>query len=64
VTGRTRFYDLRHAAASLLSCIDARPEVVQDDVFTNFGRLDQQHKSLTLRLTDKKDTVPIGKIEF
>ena len=37
---------------------------VQVDVFTNFGRSEQQHKSLTLRLKENKQTVDIGQIEF
>lgn len=37
---------------------------VQVDVYTNFGRKNQQCRSLTLRLKDAKETVPIGQIEF
>ena len=37
---------------------------VQVDVFTDFGRPDQQQKSITIRLKEAKQTVTIGEIEF
>jgi len=37
---------------------------VQMDVFTNFGRANQQRKSVTVRLKEKEETVKIGEIEF
>jgi hypothetical protein len=37
---------------------------VQAEVITNFGRPGEQRKSLTLQLTEKKDTVKVGEIEF
>ena len=37
---------------------------VQADVFTNYGRENEQRKSLTLRLKAAQETVPIGEIEF
>ena len=37
---------------------------VQVDVFTNYGRENEQRKSLTLRLKEEKETIPIGQIEF
>ena len=37
---------------------------VQVDIFTNFGRADEQHKSITIRLKEAKETVTIGQIEF
>ena len=40
------------------------PVTVQVDVYTNYGRPNQQCKSLTLRLKEAKETVPIGEIEF
>lgn len=40
------------------------PVTVQVDVFTHFGRPNQQRKSLTIRLTDARQTVRIGEIEF
>ncbi len=40
------------------------PVTVQVDVLTNFGRPNQQRKSLTLRLKEAKETVRIGQIEF
>jgi tetratricopeptide (TPR) repeat protein len=40
------------------------PVTVQVDVFTNYGRMREQRKSLTLRLTENKETVKIGEVEF
>jgi hypothetical protein len=40
------------------------PVTVQVDVLTNFGRANEQRKSLTLRLTEAKETFRIGEIEF
>jgi tetratricopeptide (TPR) repeat protein len=40
------------------------PVTVQVDVLTNFGRPNQQRKSLTIRLKEAKETVRIGQIEF
>ena len=37
---------------------------VQVDVFTNYNRENEQRQSLTLRLTEEKDMIPIGEIEF
>jgi uncharacterized protein YfaP (DUF2135 family) len=37
---------------------------VQADVFTNYGRENEQRKSLTLRLKEARETVAIGGIEF
>jgi Ca-activated chloride channel homolog len=37
---------------------------LQVDVFTNFGRANQKRKSITLRLTKKKEVIDIGEIEF
>jgi len=37
---------------------------VQVDVFTNFGRENQQRKSLTLQLKKADDVYTIGEIEF
>jgi hypothetical protein len=37
---------------------------VQVDVFTHFGRPNESHKSLTVRLKEAKETVLIGQIEF
>jgi len=37
---------------------------VQVDIFTNFGREDEQRKSLTVRLKEAKDMITIGQIEF
>ena len=40
------------------------PVTVQVDVLTNYGRPNEQRKSLTLRLKEAKETVRIGEIEF
>ena len=40
------------------------PITVQVDVFTNYGRSNQKHKSLTVRLAEQKQHVDIGEIEF
>jgi Ca-activated chloride channel family protein len=37
---------------------------VQVDVFTNYGRPNEERKSLTLQLKEKDDTYEIGSIEF
>jgi len=37
---------------------------VQVDVLTNYGQPNQQRKSLTIRLTDARETIRIGEIEF
>ena len=40
------------------------PVTVQVDVLTNYGRPNEQRKSLTLRLKEAQETVRIGEIEF
>ncbi|MFO1512361.1 MAG: VIT domain-containing protein [Verrucomicrobiota bacterium] len=40
------------------------PVTVQAEVITHFGRPDEQRKSLTLRLEEKKETVVVGEVEF
>jgi len=37
---------------------------VQVDVFTNYGRISELHKSITVRLKEAKDTIDIGQIDF
>jgi tetratricopeptide (TPR) repeat protein len=37
---------------------------LQADVYTNYGRPNEQRRSITLRLTEKKDTIDVGEIEF
>jgi Ca-activated chloride channel family protein len=37
---------------------------LQVDVFTHYGRPNERRKSLTLRLTEKKETFTVGQIEF
>jgi tetratricopeptide (TPR) repeat protein len=40
------------------------PITVEVDVFTNYGRPNQKHKSLTVRLAEQKQNIAIGEIEF
>jgi len=56
-TVQTNYYGSQ--ATRLLGAI-----TVQVDVFTNFGRANQDHRSLTVRLKEAKETVTIGQIEF
>jgi len=37
---------------------------LQVDVFSNYGRPNEKRKSMTLRLTEKKETFTVGEIEF
>ena len=37
---------------------------VQVNIYTHFGRPEQQCKSITVRLVDKKDMIDIGELEF
>jgi len=56
-TIQTNFYG--SSAAQLIGAV-----TLQVDVFTNYGRPTEQRKSLTLRLTEKKETFTVGQIEF
>ena len=40
------------------------PVTVQAEVITHFGRPNEKRKSLTLRLREQKETVPVGEVEF
>ncbi len=37
---------------------------IQVDIFTNFGRPNQEHKAITIRLRENKETIKIGEITF
>jgi len=37
---------------------------VQVDIYTNFGRKNEDHKSITVQLKDAREMITIGKIEF
>ena len=37
---------------------------LQAEVFTNYGRPNEERRAITLRLTQKRKTVSIGKFEF
>ncbi|MGA2255107.1 MAG: hypothetical protein ABSG53_10630, partial [Thermoguttaceae bacterium] len=40
------------------------PVTVQVDIFTNFGRSNERHRSIVVRLKEKSDTVALGQIQF
>jgi tetratricopeptide (TPR) repeat protein len=40
------------------------PVTVQVDIFTNYGRVNEQHRSLTVRLQRVGDHVTVGKVKF
>ena len=40
------------------------PVTVEVEVFTNYGRPNEQRRSLTLRLQEAQETIPIGEIKF
>lgn len=40
------------------------PVTVQAEVFTNFGRPNEQRRSITLRLETRDDTFKVGEVEF
>jgi tetratricopeptide (TPR) repeat protein len=40
------------------------PVIVQVDVFTNYGRADEQHQSFTARLQQADDHVTVGRVQF
>lgn len=37
---------------------------LQVDVFTNYGRPDEKRRSITMRLKQPSEVVPVGEIEF
>jgi len=37
---------------------------IQVDIFTNFARPNEQRKSITRRLTEKKEVIEVGQVEF
>jgi len=47
------------ASAKLLGAVTLRV-----DIFTDFAGDDEQHRSITLRLKNKKEIVKVGKVEF
>ncbi|MFH2010024.1 MAG: VIT domain-containing protein [bacterium] len=56
-TIKTKFYG--SSAAKLIGAV-----TLQVDVYTNFGRPNQRRRSMTLRLTKRKDTFTVGTIGF
>jgi len=47
------------AAARLIGAV-----TLQVDIFTHYGRPNEERRSMTLRLTQKRETVTVGQIEF
>ena len=39
------------------------PVTLQVDIFTDYGRKSEKKKSITLRLTNKKDVIDVGTIQ-
>ncbi len=56
-TIKTKFFG--SSAAKLIGAV-----TLQVDIFTNYGRPNQKRKSLTLRLTEAKETFTVGNIAF
>jgi len=56
-TVQTNFYG--SSAQSLIGAV-----TLQLDIYTNYGRPNERKKSVTLRLTEKKETFTVGTIEF
>lgn len=54
---RTKFYG--SSAAKLAGAV-----TLQIDVYTNYGRPNQKRRSMTLRLTERKETFTVGTITF
>ncbi len=56
-TIKAKFYGSR--SVKLMGAV-----TVKVDIYTNFGGDDEQHKSITVQLKDKKEMITIGRIEF
>jgi len=56
-TVQTNFYG--SSAQSMIGAV-----TLQLDIYTNYGRPNEQKKSVTLRLTERKETFTVGTIEF
>jgi tetratricopeptide (TPR) repeat protein len=54
---KTKFFG--SSAAQLIGAV-----TLQVDVFTNWGRPNEKRRSMTLRLTDTKDELVVGELEF
>ncbi|MCK5800801.1 MAG: DUF2135 domain-containing protein, partial [Deltaproteobacteria bacterium] len=54
---RTKFYG--SSAAKLIGAV-----TLQVDVYTNYGRKNERRRSMTLRLTKRKEIFTVGKIRF
>jgi len=40
------------------------PVTLQLDIYSNYGRENEKHKSITLRLKDRKEVIDVGEIKF
>ncbi|MFH1808975.1 MAG: DUF2135 domain-containing protein, partial [Pseudomonadota bacterium] len=56
-TVQTNFFG--SSAQSMIGAV-----TLQLDIYTNYGRPNEQKKSVTLRLTDRKETFTVGTVEF
>ncbi len=61
---RTGMYEIQTNFFGSSSQKVAGAVTLQVDIFTNFGRDDEKRRSVTLRLTDRKETFKVADIEF
>ncbi|HPT47247.1 MAG TPA: DUF2135 domain-containing protein, partial [Candidatus Rifleibacterium sp.] len=61
---RTGMYEIQTNFFGSSSQKVAGAVTLQVDIFTNFGRADEKRRSVTLRLTDSKETFKVADIEF
>lgn len=61
---RTGMYEIQTNFFGSSSQRVAGAVTLQVDIFTNFGREDEKRRSVTLRLTDRKETFKVADIEF
>lgn len=61
---RTGMYEVKTNFFGSRSQKIAGAVTLQVDIFTNFGRADEKRRSVTLRLTENKETFKVADIEF
>ena len=61
---RTGMYEIQTNFYGSSSQRVAGAVTLQIDIFTNYGRDDEKRRSVTLRLTDRKETFKVADIEF
>ncbi len=61
---RTGMYEIQTNFFGSSSQKIAGAVTLQVDIFTNYGRDDEKRRSVTLRLTDRKETFKVADIEF